>query len=140
MKNHSIHLLKTLARIGIAALLVFTLLSTVSCNRDDDRDQLLGTSDKRSWFSFGGKDERREQRIATLEQQLTTLETRLANTLADPGESMRRIALWQGVAAAFAVLSGFALVGGAALGSRARRLSNTAADASLNLNPETPHG
>ena len=140
MNTHSIHLLKTFARLAVAALIAFTLLSTVSCSGDSRDDEENSRDDQRSWFFFGGKDEHREQRIASLEQQLTTLEARLANTLADPTESMRRIALWQGVAAAFAVLSGIALVGGAALGSRARRCSGPRSQSPANLDPESQQG
>jgi len=135
MKTHSFHLIKTFTRLAIAALIAFTLIATIGCESDgNDRD--ADNPEQRSWFSFGGKDERREQRIATLEQQLATLESRLAS----PEESIRRVALWQGIAAAFAVISGIALVGGAALGSRARRMSRPTGAGSANLSPENQPG
>ena len=138
MKTHSTHLIKTLTRFAIAALIAFTVIATVGCDGDDrDRNANTNEPEKRTWFFFGGKEDRREQRIATLEQQLTTLESRLES----PEESIRRVALWQGVAAAFAVLSGIALVGGAALGSRARRMSGpNGATAAVNLSPGNQHG
>lgn len=53
--------------------------------------------------------------LRALEEEVTRIQT--VQQLVE-----RRLGLWQAVAAVFLVLAGFALVGGAALGSRARRL------------------
>jgi hypothetical protein len=53
--------------------------------------------------------------LRSLEEEVTRIQT--VQQLVE-----RRLGLWQVAAAVFLVLAGFALVGGAALGSRARRL------------------
>ncbi len=53
--------------------------------------------------------------LRALEEEVTRIQT--VQHLAE-----RRLGLWQAASAVFLVLAGFALVGGAALGSRARRL------------------
>lgn len=98
MKHH-------LKRTLITLLLGVLLLSTASCGK---RDSLL---------SFGTKKSTCEKAYETLETQFQELKA----TVTGCPTSADRAAFWQATAALFIVLSGFALVGGAALGSRARR-------------------
>lgn len=92
-------------RILLPLLAVVCLATTVSCGKRD------------SWLPFGEKKSTCEKAIETLENQFKDLKASVTGgkTSAD------RAAFWQATAALFIVLSGFALVGGAALGSRARR-------------------
>ena len=53
---------------------------------------------------------------------IRSLEEQVAGLLTVQQQIEERLGLWQVAAAIFIVLAGFALVGGAALGSRARRL------------------
>ena len=94
------HLKRTLITLLTAAL----LLSTASCG-------------KRSWLPFGEKKSSCEKAYESLEGQFKDLKA----TVTGGKTSADRAAFWQATAALFIVLSVFALVGGAALGSRARR-------------------
>jgi hypothetical protein len=105
MKIHSIRIPGRLSRILLILLTAVCLTSTVSCGKRD------------SWLPFGDKKSTCEKAIETLENQFKDLKASVTGgtTSAD------RAAFWQATAALFIVISGFALVGGAALGSRARR-------------------
>ena len=117
MKQH-------LKRSFITLLTGAVLLCSASCGKRD------------SWLPFGEKKSTCEKAYESLESQFKDLKTSVTGgkTSAD------RAVFWQATAALFIVLSGFALVGGAALGSRARRdrerfrVSST----TTNNNPETP--
>lgn len=98
MKHH-------LKRTLIALLTAVLLLVTASCGKRD------------SWLPFGEKKSSCEKAYETLESQFKDLKA----TVTGGKTSADRAAFWQATAALFIVLSGFALVGGAALGSRARR-------------------
>ncbi len=95
------HLKRTLITLLTAAL----LLSTASCGKRD------------SWLSFGEKKSSCEKAYESLEGQFKDLKA----TVTGGKTSADRAAFWQAAAALFIVLSVFALIGGAALGSRARR-------------------
>ena len=113
-----------LKRFTITLLLGVLLLSTASCGKRD------------SWLPFGEKKSSCERAYESLEGQFKDLKA----TVTGGKTSADRAVFWQATAALFIVLSGFALVGGAALGSRARRdrerfrVSST----TTNNNPETP--
>ncbi len=94
-----------LKRILITLLAGALLLGTASCGK------------RESWLPFGEEKSTCEVAYETLEAQLKDLKASVTGgtTSAD------RAAFWQATAALFIVLAGFALVGGAALGSRARR-------------------
>jgi hypothetical protein len=98
MKSH-------LKRILIPLIAGALLLGTASCGK------------RESWLPFGEKKSTCELAYESLESQFRDLKTSVTGgaTAAD------RTAFWQATAALFIVLCGFALVGGAALGSRARR-------------------
>jgi len=95
------HLKRTLITLLVGAL----LLGTASCGKRD------------SWLSFGEKKSSCEKAYESLETQFKDLKA----TVTGGKTSADRAAFWQATAALFIVLSVFALVGGAALGSRARR-------------------
>jgi len=82
------------------------LLGNASCGKRD------------TWLPFGEKKSSCEKAYESLEAQFTDLKA----TVTGGKTSADRAAFWQAIAALFIVLRGFALVGGAALGSRARRL------------------
>lgn len=94
-----------LSRIFLPLLAVVCLTTTVSCGKRD------------SWIPFVEKKSACEKAYEALEVQFKELKASVTGgkTSAD------RAAFWQATAALFIVISGFALVGGAALGSRARR-------------------
>ena len=94
-----------LKRFTITLLLGVLLLSTASCGKRD------------SWLSFGEKKSSCERAYESLETQFKDLKA----TVTGGKTSADRAAFWQAAAALFIVLSVFALIGGAALGSRARR-------------------
>lgn len=96
------HLKRTLITLLAGAL----LLGTASCGKRDS-----------SWLPFGEKKSSCEKAYETLEGQFKDLKA----TVTGGKTSADRAAFWQATAALFIVLSVFALVGGAALGSRARR-------------------
>ncbi len=98
MKNH-------LKRTLITVLTTTLLLGTASCGKRD------------SWMPFGGNKSTSELAYESLESQFKDLKA----TVTGGTTSADRAAFWQATAALFLVLSGFTLVGGAALGSRARR-------------------
>ena len=95
------HLKRTLITLLVGAL----LLGTASCGKRD------------SWLPFGEKKSSCEKAYESLETQFKDLKA----TVTGGKTSADRAAFWQATAALFIVLSVFALVGGAALGSRARR-------------------
>ena len=105
MKSQSNQKPTRMFRIPLLLLAVVCLATTVSCGKRD------------SWIPFGDNKSTCEKAIETLEHQFKDLKASVTGgkTSAD------RAAFWQATAALFIVLSGFALVGGAALGSRARR-------------------
>ena len=105
MKSQSNQKPERMLRIPLVLLAVVCLATTVSCRKRD------------SWLPFGEQKSTCEKAIETLENQFKDLKASVTGgkTSAD------RAAFWQATAALFIVLSGFALVGGAALGSRARR-------------------
>ncbi len=94
-----------LKRFTITLLLGVLLLSTASCGKRD------------SWLPFGEKKSSCERAYESLETQFKDLKA----TVTGGKTSADRAAFWQAAAALFIVLSVFALIGGAALGSRARR-------------------
>ena len=115
-------------RIFMTASIALLLITTVSCGKRD------------SWLPFGDKKSTCEKAIETLENQFKDLKASVTGgkTSAD------RAAFWQATAALFIVISGFALIGGAALGSRARRdcetfckSSSTVAPADTESEPDT---
>ncbi len=95
------HLKRTFITLLVGAL----LLGTASCGKRD------------SWMPFGEKKSSCEKAYESLETQFKDLKA----TVTGGKTSADRAAFWQATAALFIVLSVFALVGGAALGSRARR-------------------
>ncbi len=97
MKSHLKRILPVLAGL--------LLLGTTSCGKRD------------SWLPFGEKKSACEKAYESLEVQFKDLKASVTGgkTSAD------RVAFWQASAALLLVLAAFALVGGAALGSRARR-------------------
>jgi hypothetical protein len=95
------HLKRTLITLLAGAL----LFGTASCGKRD------------SWLPFGEKKSSCERAYESLEGQFKDLKA----TVTGGKTSADRAAFWQATAALFIVLAGFALVGGAALGSRARR-------------------
>lgn len=94
-----------LSRICLITFAVIGMTTQVSCGKRD------------SWLPFGDQKSACEKAYDSLESQFQDLKASVTGgtTSAD------RAAFWQATAALFIVLSGFALVGGAALGSRARR-------------------
>ena len=94
-----------LKRFTITLLLSVLLLSTASCGKRD------------SWLPFGEKKSSCERAYESLEGQFKDLKA----TVTGGKTSADRAAFWQAAAALFIVLSVFALIGGAALGSKARR-------------------
>lgn len=116
MKHH-------LKRILVTLLAGATLLGTASCGK------------REPWLSFGEKKSTCEIAYQTLEAQFKDLKASVTGgtTSAD------RAAFWQATAALFIVLAGFALILGAALGSRARRARERyrkATATSVNTTPE----
>lgn len=115
-------------RTFMTASIALLLITTVSCGKRD------------SWLPFGDKKSTCEKAIETLENQFKDLKASVAGgkTSADWA------AFWQATAALFIAISGFALIGGAALGSRARRdcetfrkSSSTVAPADTESEPDT---
>jgi len=116
-----------LKRFTITLLLGALLLCSASCGKRD------------SFLPFGGKKSTCEKAYESLESQFKDLKAAVTGgkTSAD------RASFWQAVAALFIVLSVFALIGGAALGSRARlareRLRQSSTPDNINTNkPEEP--
>ena len=95
-----IRLKRTLLTLLAGAILI----ATASCDK------------RESWLPFGEKKSTCEKAYDSLEAQFQDLKA----TVTGGTTSADRTAFWQATAALFIVLSGFALVGGAALGSRAR--------------------
>lgn len=93
-----------LQRILTSMLVALLLTSTVSCSKSDY-----------SWLPFGLSGE------PSLEDRYEALQVRVETTEAKAEKASDEAAIWQGVAALFIVLAGFALIYGAALGSQARR-------------------
>ena len=94
-----------LKHLTITLLLGALVLCSTSCGKRD------------SWLPFGEKKSSCEKAYESLETQFKDLKA----TVTGGKTSADRAAFWQATAALFIVLAGFALVGGAALGSRARR-------------------
>ena len=94
-----------LKRTLITLLVGALLLGTASCGQRD------------SWVPFGEKKSTCDIALQSLEAQFKDLKA----TVTGGTTSADRAAFWQATAALFIVLAGFALIGGAALGSRARR-------------------
>ena len=94
-----------LKRILVTLLLGALLLGSASCSRSE------------GWPPFRKKPSACEQAVQTLEAKFEELKARVTGGRPEAD----RASFWQATAALFAVLCGFALVGGAALGSRARR-------------------
>lgn len=94
-----------LVRLGVALLLGMLSLTLAGCDGSD------------SWLPFGREKSTDEEAIKVLEARFDELKASVTGTQNQVG----RVAFWQATAAIFVVLSGIALVGGAALGSRARR-------------------
>ena len=103
MKTKPSHLILRILTSVIVALL---LTSTVSCSKSDF-----------SWPPFGKSGE------PSLEERYQALQSRFETTEARAEKASDQVALWQGVAALFIVVAGFALIYGAALGSQARRIN-----------------
>ena len=89
------------SRLAVALLIAFLLTSTVSCGSDDG-------------FCKSSAE--------AIQHQFEDLKALITGrqTYAD------KAALWQTIAAVFIVLTGIAFVGGAGLGSRARKAQSTA--------------
>ena len=83
-----------ITRLALTFLLGIVLLTSVSCSGPE----------------FGGRAKDNTEAIEKLQSRFDELESGLGG-----------VVFWQALAAVFFVLAGFALVGGAALGSRARR-------------------
>lgn len=92
--NMNTHHLSRITRLAVTLLLGILLLTSVSCSAPD----------------FGSRAKENAAAIEQLESRFNELENGLGG-----------VVFWQALAAVFFVLAGFALVGGAALGSRARR-------------------
>ena len=95
--QHHINLCTRATRLAVALLLSIVLLTSVSC----------------SGLDFGSRAKDNAAAIDTLENRFDEMEAGLGG-----------VVFWQALAAVFFVLSTFALVGGAALGSRAQRDRN----------------
>ncbi len=105
----------------IHSILIAAVLSTsASCSKAE--------KDSSSWFSFGHKKEESvtgsafkslEMKFEDLKAQITGGKTH-AERAAD--DAVEYAAFWQVIAAIFIVVSGLALVFGAALGSQARKV------------------
>ena len=91
---HHITLCARATRLAVALILSIVLLTSVSCSGPD----------------FGSRAKDNAAAIEMLENRFDEMESGLGG-----------VVFWQALAAVFFVLAGFALVGGAALGSRARR-------------------
>jgi len=83
-----------ITRLAVTLVLGILLLASVSCSSPD----------------FGSRAKENAAAIEKLESRFNELENGLGG-----------VVFWQALAAVMFVLAGFALVGGAALGSRARR-------------------
>lgn len=92
--SHHINLITCTTRLNVALLLGIILLTSVSCSGPD----------------FGSRATDNAAAIEKLESRFDEMESGLGG-----------VVFWQALAAVFFVLASFALVGGAALGSRARR-------------------
>lgn len=92
--NMNTHPMSRITRLAVALALGILLLTSVSCSAPD----------------FGGRAKENAAAIEKLESRFNELENGLGG-----------VVFWQALAAVMFVLAGFALVGGAALGSRARR-------------------
>jgi hypothetical protein len=92
--QHHTYLATRACRLAMALLLGIVLLTSVGCLRSE----------------IGAKEAANAEAIEQLEGRFDQLESGLSG-----------LVFWQATAALLFVLSGFALVGGAALGSRARR-------------------
>jgi hypothetical protein len=92
--NMNTHPMSRITRFAVTLLLGILLLTSVSCSAPD----------------FGARAKENAAAIEKLESRFNELESGLGG-----------VVFWQALAAVFFVLAGFALVGGAALGSRARR-------------------
>ena len=114
MKNH-------LKRTLITVLTTTLLLGTASCGKRD------------SWMPFGGNKSTSELAYESLESQFKDLKA----TVTGGTTSADRAAFWQATAALFIVLAGFALILGAALGSRARRARDRFRKATSTANSES---
>ncbi len=90
----NIHPMSRITRLAVTLVLGILLLTSVSCSAPD----------------FGSRAKENAAAIEQLESRFNELENGLGG-----------VVFWQALAAVFFVLAGFALVGGAALGSRARR-------------------
>lgn len=105
MKSQSHPSPRPLTRTAAALLAAGTLAFTAGCGGGA------------SWLPFG-------KRESTCESAIESLETRfedLRSSVANGDATGDRTAFWQAASAVFVVISGFALVAGASLGSRARR-------------------
>jgi len=92
--NMITHPMSRITRLAVMLVLGILLLTSVSCSGPD----------------FGGQAKENAAAIEQLESRFDELEGGLGS-----------VVFWQALAAVFFVLVGLALVGGAALGSRARR-------------------
>ena len=122
MKSILNHSMTRVTRFAVALLTAVLLTSSVGCGGHVDHvgeDAPLHEDEpKRSWPFFGGKEKVSQSDFESLEADFEDLR---AQVTGDGKSFAGNVALWQAVAALFIVLAGFALVGGAALGSRARR-------------------
>jgi len=107
--------LSRITRLAVTLVLGILLLTSVSCSAPD----------------FGSRAKENAAAIEQLESRFNELENGLGG-----------VVFWQALAAVMFVLAGFALVGGAALGSRARRdhtrFFGTAADTEQPRNLDKP--
>ncbi len=92
--NINTHPMSRITRLAVTLVLGILLLTSVSCSAPD----------------FGSRAKENAAAIEQLESRFNELENGLGG-----------VVFWQALAAVMFVLAGFALVGGAALGSRARR-------------------
>ena len=104
---------QALVRLFLAALTaaLFATLASCGCSRPDD---------------------------AGIDVLSTRLEA-LRESVTDSREQAGQVALWQFIAAVLLAAAGFALIGGAALGSIARRQSGTLAENSAPPTQPQPH-
>jgi hypothetical protein len=113
--NMNTHPMSRITRLAVTLVLGILLLASVSCSAPD----------------FGARAKENAAAIEQLESRFNELENGLGG-----------VVFWQALAAVMFVLAGFALVGGAALGSRARRdharFFGTAADTEQPRNLDKP--
>ena len=111
-----------LKRLTVTLLLGVVLLCSASCGKSE------------SFLPFGGKKSASEKAYESLASQFEELKATVTGSKA----SAEQATFWQAIAALFIVLSVLALIGGAALGSRARLARERFLQSSIPDNTHTP--